>query len=113
MIIIDFLEDTALTNNDTPDKPIIKPVPRLYEAEGFFVLPEEYKDYENNEEMSEINRNMVTRVTYSIWASVLIHGGYRDMPIVEYDSEERALEVYGKLMAAVACGHRVFSFREA
>jgi hypothetical protein len=113
MIIIDFLEDVALTNNDTSDKPIMKPVPRLYEAEGFFILPIEHKDNENNEEMNEINRNMVTRMTYSIWATVLFSGACVEMPIVEYDSEERALEVYGKLMAAVACGHRVFSFREA
>ena len=113
MIIIDFLEDTALTNNDIPNEPIFKPVPRLYEAEGFFILPEEHKDNESNEELSEINRNMVTRVTYSILATVLIHGYYRDMPIAEYDTEERALEVYRKVREAVACGHKVFSFREA
>jgi hypothetical protein len=111
MIIIDFLEEVLLTNNEQPDKPISKWLPRLYEAESFFILPTEYRDNENNTEMSAFNRYMVTRVTYSIWASVAMHGGYVDMLVKEYNTEAEAVKDYDAVIEAVGRGDRTYSFR--
>lgn len=106
MIIIDFLEKVFLEN----DKTVLQP--RLYKAESFLIVPIEHHDNEKNTEMNEINRNLVTRTTYSIWATCVIYGEYIDMMIQEYETETDALDEYNKICDAISYGDIVYKFKK-
>jgi hypothetical protein len=112
MISIDFKTEVALYNNDEPDKPIKKMLPCMYDAYDFCVLPIEHRDNEDNEELNEILRNMVTSVTYAIMATVVKQGHFEDAIVKGFGTPEEAEKVYGEVMDAIARGDKLYSFRK-
>jgi hypothetical protein len=112
MLAIDFLAEVG-PSTDEPDEPIIGMFPCQHEATNFLILPVEHKDNEGNEELSPHLRYEVTRVTYSIWATVIIHTSFVDMFIKQYDTEAEAVKVYDEVMDAIARGDKLYSFRRS
>ncbi len=110
MIQVDFLQEISVTNLVT-GKPEMKPFPRTYHANDFSVMPAEWQDNKENEELSEFNRNKVTRVTYWIYADVESNGMKCAVPIKEYPTLSDALEVYDDVIKAAERGDKIYSFR--
>jgi hypothetical protein len=109
MILIDFLENVEMYNNDTPAEPLIRKLPCLCPAEIFLIRTNELQDNKENEELPDRLRFMVTRIKYEIEAK--IDGHYTT--VAEYDSEEEATKVYDEVCNAIERGDKLYSFRRS